>query len=126
MGEVTACPVAIFVNRTDGVPQALTFLMAEAQDCFLLPYLKAVLQGGSQPIQLFIYKEYVSWITELQEEFPDNIRIEAYGGQEEIHFSKDRLLVVSYRICAQLLDDKFQRDPIPSLLIIRPEIDRKT
>lgn len=122
MGQVKTCPVAIFVNRTGEVPAGLSFLMAEAGDNFLLPYLRAVLQGNPGTVQLFINKEYVAWIAGLSEEYPERISLQEYVKVEELDFSQDRLLAVSYQTCAQLLDGKFQHDPIPSLLIIRPEI----
>lgn len=89
---------------------------------FLLPYLRAVLQGNPGTVQLFINKEYVAWIAGLSEEYPERISLQEYVKVEELDFLQDRLLAVSYQTCAQLLDGKFQHDPIPSLLIIRPEI----
>lgn len=121
--EQVECPVAVFVNRNYKEKSNVSFVLKEAEDMFLLTFLKSVVTNGT-PVCLYLLGINEAALRKSEDLFfagyqalisvceTDNDNV--FASVEE-----DGLLVMSHAFYGKLSEDEKIFQQLPSLLVIR-------
>lgn len=121
--EQVKCPVAVFLNRGFQEGSSTSFVL-ENTDMFIFPYIEKMLSNGQQ-LKLYLSKNHDEILQEV------NKLLKHYSSQsvlidyEELkNEDKNGLAIMSYATYSKLVNDEAIMENLPSLLVIRKEINQ--
>lgn len=127
--EHVDCSVGIFVNRGFTHASYILLLVDNEADLFLFTYAQTRLDEESMTIRICFINEHPneSVLTRITKDFvqrdPAKFILDEPLATNPLVGEKESLLVLSYATCQKLSKDQNTFAKLPSLLIIRPQIN---